>query len=117
MNFREHADRILQKATSTFGQKVKFFPMVGGVYEVEGVFDSKYQVVDPETQEIISTNKPGLGVNLNDFAVQPGEGDEFEIDGIKFKVTDKQEDGQGGAVLLLNKVRASDRIKYARNRP
>ena len=102
---------------SAFGEEVKFFPTkAGGVCVVNGVFDSKYQVVDPDTQEMISTNKPGLGVNLNDFQVQPMQGDVFEIRGIKFRVTDKQEDGQGGAVLLLNKVNASDRIEYARSR-
>lgn len=117
MDFRDHADRILQKATATFGEDVKFFPKkAGGVFIIRGVFDSKYQVIDPETQELISTNKPGLGVNLNDFTVQPVQDDEFEIRGIKFRVTEKQEDGQGGAVLLLNKVSASDRIEYARSR-
>lgn len=99
------------------GEEVKFFPLkAGGVFLIRGVFDSKYQVIDPETQEMVSSNKPGLGVNLNDFSVQPAQGDKFEIRGIEFKVTDKQEDGQGGAVLLLNKVNASDRIEYARSR-
>jgi hypothetical protein len=117
LDFRDHADRILKKAMSSMGTEAKFYPKKeGGIFNVRGVFDSKYQVVDPETQEIVSTNKPGLGVNLNDFTVIPVQGDEFEIRGTRFVVTDKQEDGQGGAVLLLNKVKASDRIEYARSR-
>lgn len=95
---------------------VTYSKVVNSEENLRGVFDSKYQIVDPETEEIISTNKPGVGVNLNDFEVIPVQGDEFFIQGIWFRVTDKQEDGQGGAVLLLNKVNASDRINYAGGR-
>lgn len=100
-----------QRSTGTEYTKVKDSDV-----NLKGVFDAKYQIVDPETEEIISTNRPGIGVNLNDFEVIPIQQDEIMVRGIWFRISDKQEDGQGGAVFLLNKVNASDRIDYAGGR-
>jgi hypothetical protein len=116
MSFRDHADRILGAAQRIFGEEVTFYPKTGGVLKVLGVFDNEYQVVDPETEQVISANQPGLGVNLNDFEADPKKEDEFEIRGTRYRVTEKREDGQGGAVLLLNKVKASDRVEHPRTR-
>lgn len=116
MDFRKHVDRILKKATKTFGQEVTFYPKAGGVFKVQAVFDSEYQVLDPETEQVLSANQPGLGVNLNDFPEEPKQGDEVQVGELRFRVSDKREDGQGGAVLLLNKVKASDRIEHTRTR-
>ena len=40
-----------------------------------------------------------LGINLNDFdkGKEPLVGDEIKLRGVKFRIVDKQEDGQGGA--------------------
>jgi hypothetical protein len=116
MGFSKKVDRLLNASKRAFGEKVTFYPKAGGAIEVTGIFSADFQIVDPETDQIISTNQPGLGVNLNDFETDPKQNDEVEIRGTKYRVTDKREDGQGGATLLLNKVKASDRVEHPRVR-
>lgn len=86
------------------------YPKAGGVLKIRGVFDNEYQAIDPDTEKTISANQPALGINLNDIPREVLAGDEVKIRGVSFRVIDKQEDGQGGAVLLLHKVKASERF-------
>ncbi len=116
MTFRDLVDRILVKATDAMGETVTFYPGTDEEIEVPAIFDSEYQVLDPDTEQVLSANQPGLGVNLNDFETDPKQGDIVQVRETKYRVTDTREDGQGGAVLLLNKVTASDRPKHPRTR-
>ena len=43
---------------------------------------------------------PQLGVRLADFALAPAQGDSWEIDGMRYRVTDQLPDGQGGSMLF-----------------
>lgn len=99
---------------STFGEEIKVFPQKGGVYKIRGIFDNEYQSVDPNTEQVISANQPALGINLNDVAVDIRANDIIELRGMKFRVIDKREDGQGGATLHLHKVKLSERIQDTR---
>jgi len=114
VDFRQYTKRILGHATRVFGETVKVYPKKGGVYKINAIFDNEYQSVDPETEKVLSVNQPALGINLNDLPVEIKQHDEVEIRGIRFKVIDKQEDGQGGATLMLHKVRQSDQIRDTR---
>ncbi len=114
VDFRSHVDRILKVAVDKFGECVTFYPHSGGVYEVKAIFDNEYRTLDPDTEQVISVNQPQLGVNLNDlnFKMAVGEeGDEVEVRGLRFRVWDKREDGQGGATLMLHKVNRRDRLR------
>ncbi len=105
------------KATSAFGEEVTFFPDTDAELVVTAIFDAEYQVIDPNTEQVMSANQPGVGINLNDFPDgDPKQGDEVLIRGTKYRVSDKREDGQGGTILLLNKVKASDRPQHPRTR-
>lgn len=115
-DFREHVDRILSTATDRFGEEVIFFPKLGGRSKVRAIFENEHQTVDPDTEQVLSTNQPALGVNLNDFKKEIKQGDEFEVRGMRFRVYDKREDGQGGATLLLHKVKANERIPDTKSR-
>ncbi len=110
MDFRKHVDAILSASMNKFGELVKFYPAEGGVYEIQVVFDNEAQAVDLQTEQLVSLTQPRIGVNLNDFKFTPREGTVVEIRGQQFKVAEKREDGQGGAVLLLHRVRANERI-------
>lgn len=108
MDFRNLVDNVLTRAMQTFGEEVTFYPKAGGVYKVKGVFDNDYQVVDAQTEQLISANQPALGVNLNDLDFSLKTGDEVSIRNALFRIHEKKEDGQGGAVLLLHAVKVSD---------
>lgn len=116
MDFRKHVDKVLDKCMDTFGEKslITYYPKSGGVLKVRGIFDNEGTIFDVSTEQYVSTTQPRLGVNLNEFAVDPIQGDELELRGIRFKVQDKREDGQGGATLFLHKKRIVDEVNDTR---
>lgn len=117
MDFRNLVDDVLSVCTDTFGEEVTFYPLNRtGVYKVQAIFDNEYSVVDPDTEEVISSNRPALGINLNDIEFTIKKNDQVEIRGQRFAIYDKQEDGQGGAVLLLHRVNATEKTKDTRVR-
>lgn len=115
-NFRAHVDRILTVATDTFGEDVEFRPKAGGSYTVRAIFDNEYQALDPSTEQLISVNKPILGININDLEFDLKTEDLVIVREITYKIEDKREDGQGGARLFLHKVNANERIADTRVR-
>lgn len=116
IDFRRLTDTILDKCMDTFGEKklVTYYPKAGGVYEVRGIFDNEGTVFDVSTEQYVSTTQPRLGINLNDFPVDPKQGDELVLRNIRFKVQDKREDGQGGATLFLHKKQAEAKLDDTR---
>lgn len=108
MDFRNLVDNVLTHSMNAFGEPVVFYPKCGGVYNLRAVFDNDYQVVDPQTDQLISANQPALGVNLNDIKFKLKKDDEVEIRAVRYRVQEKKEDGQGGAVLLLHALKVVD---------
>jgi hypothetical protein len=104
VDFRDRVDRILKSSTKTFGEQVTYYPKVGGVVQIQAIFDHDYQAIDPNTEQVISANQPALGVNLNDIKFSPAQGDQVKIRNVTYRVVDAREDGQGGATLLLNRL-------------
>lgn len=116
MDFRERVDRILTKSVQVFGEEVTFYPRAGGVYTIRGVFDNNYFGLDVQTEQVVSVNQPNLGYNINDLPIEVNVEDVVKIRDMKFKVQDKREDGQGGARLLLHRMKSSERIDDTRIR-
>lgn len=116
MDFRERVDKLLTKATDVFGEEVKVYPRAGGVYTIKAVFDNEYFGLDIQTEKVVSVNQPVLGYNINDIPVDIAIDDQVVIREIKFRVQDKREDGQGGARLMLHRMKTSDRIEDTRIR-
>ena len=110
MDFRDHVNSILTHSTAAFGETVKFYPTSGGAYVVRGIFNNEYQDVDLDLQKMVSDNQPTLGINLNDvnFEIEPNSC-EVEIRNIFYKIIDKREDGQGGALLMLHRKHKNER--------
>lgn len=110
VDFRSRVDSVLKKATATFGEECKFFPKEGGVFLLSGIFDNTYEAIDAETEHVISGNQPALGINLNDVKFKLKQGCEVELRNLRFKISDVQEDGQGGATLRLQRMKANESI-------
>jgi len=103
-DFKSKVDCLLNVAIPTFGEEVRYSPTKGGDYRMVAVFDRNFQQVDPDTEVVIASNIPALGVNLNNMFEAPEQGDMVDIKGELFRVTDSQEDGQGGATLIMQKA-------------
>ena len=114
--FGKKVDSVLNHGMKTFGETVTFYPRAGGVYKVEGVFDANYEAIDPDTEQVISANQPALGVNLNDVKFEIEQDDRVQIRDTRYRIIDKREDGQGGALLLLHKLNATDKTEDTRVR-
>ncbi|WAP69044.1 hypothetical protein OH818_01530 [Jiella pelagia] len=80
-----------------------YYPLEGASFTVRGVFNTVFQQVDPDTGAIVGSNQPNLGVRLTDFDKAPASGDKMEIRGKSYVVVDTQEDGEGGARLILHR--------------
>ena len=110
MSFRDKTDKLLDAALSDsfFGEdnKISYRPASGGRYLIRGIFDESWEEVDLETGVKFSTAKPNVGILLRELPdkVQPKEGDKALVRGCLFNIIDVQEDGQGGATLLMHKA-------------
>lgn len=111
VDFRSRVDSVLKKSMDTFGEECKFFPKEGGCFVVNGIFDNTYEAIDPDTEQVLSGNQPALGINLNDVSFKL-KGSEVELRNVRFKISDVQEDGQGGATLRLQRMNINDKIPF-----
>lgn len=103
-NFKDKlVKRLLGHATRRLGEKVEYRYVNGGVKQIDAVFDNEFEQVDPDTERVVSTNQPVIGIRLSDIAREPVVNDEVYIirDNKTYKVQDTQEDGQGGVTLFL----------------
>jgi len=107
-DFKGKVNRLLSVAIPTFGEQVEYRPTRGGRYSMQAVFDDEYRSVDPDSQTVVSTNLPRIGVNLADLPWPPDKGDLIYIRGETFKLYDSQEDGQGGATLFMHKLQEDE---------
>ena len=103
-SFRDLVGGLLDVAICTFGQDIDYRPKAGGSFSIQGVYDNKFVQIDPNTEEIVASNVLTLGVKLCDLPFEPKHGDEIRIEGVKFRVTDSQEDGHGGATLIMHRL-------------
>jgi hypothetical protein len=100
-SFKDLVCGLLDVAIPCFGESVCYRPKRGGAHTIEAVFDREAIQVDPDTEEIVASNNPRIGIKLSDIPNPPQQGDRVDIGQERFEVTDSQEDGQGGAALLL----------------
>ena len=98
-----YSDFVLPLTTVCLGDKVIYRPKKGGTFDIYGVFDERFLQVDPDTEEVVASNIPNVGIRLKDIPFTPEQGDEVEVFDTKYLVTDSQEDGLGGSTLLLHR--------------
>ena len=108
-DFETLAKTAFDKIKVTLGTKTGeaiYEPKSGGTIPILGVFGDGGQVVDPDTEQVISSNALTFGIKLDDLPFAPARGDKLTIKGVSYKVVDALEDGVPGAsaVLVLHKV-------------
>lgn len=102
-SFKAKVGRLLTKAVNALGENAKYCHQAGGSVLIRAIFDLEAEQVDPNTEVIVSSNAPRLGVKLVDLLEAPREGDTVEVGTAIYRVVDSVEDGQGGATLWLHK--------------
>lgn len=99
-----YVDCVLPTITHCMGDDVVYKPKKGGTFTIRGIYDEKFEQIDADTEELIASNIPSLGINLADLPFPPEQGDEVRLyDGRCFLVTDSREDGLGGSTLLMHR--------------
>lgn len=104
---------VLGPCFETFGESVQptFTPSRSAPgqpsYAIDGIFDRAYQEIQQlDGKSAASGLRPILGVRLGQFRVPPEPSDTVYVDkvGILFEIRDVQQDGQGWALLELNRI-------------
>ena len=104
--FKGLVDNALGCIIGTVGERVrvtacdKRFPP----FDLNGVYDDNFKFIDPETENLVSSNEPMVGIRMSDLPKPLHAGDLIYIysEQISYKVVNVTEDGQGGAVLKLH---------------
>lgn len=104
MGFKDLTAGIHENVKSVFGEEIEYEPPSGGSLTITGIFNEKYFFVDPDTEQGISTNQPNVGIKLSDLDSPPVKGAFVTVRGVKYRVHDSREDGEGWTVLFLYKV-------------
>jgi len=104
-------DCVLENSLCVFGEDAQYRYKSGGAQSIRLIFDNVFEQVDPDTETIIASNQPVAGIKLADLKKSPEKGDCIvmqkrapEKGRQTFRIVDSQEDGHGGAALLLHKV-------------
>jgi len=103
MNWEDATKRALGTALNTFGKSATYTPAVGAASTITGVFDRGYRAIEfngVETSSFAIT----FAIKLEDLSANPVSGDQVTIDGTTYKIIESQEDGQGGAILILHET-------------
>lgn len=102
--WRSITDRIIKTTRNTFGESVTYKPKAGGSYQIKAIFDNEYQAIDPDTQAVVSSSIPVLGVRLRDLQAAPKRGDRVVINGVSYEIVDNKDDSWGHSQLVLQKI-------------
>lgn len=103
-SFKDLVDCMLGVNIPCCGETVCYRPCKGGVFTIPAVFDDDFITVDVDTEELVSSQAPRIGVRLRDLPFIPAVDDNVSIGKRHFKVNDCQEDGQGGATIFLTEL-------------
>jgi len=85
----------------TMGEDADYEPLSGGSFSIVGVFNDRHVFVDPQTEQVVSSNQPTLGVKRADMPADPVKGDKITFREKRYTVSDSQEDGEGWIHLFL----------------
>lgn len=104
---------VLSPNQNVWGRVVTVDPIVsrpGAVpYSARGIFTARAIDVIMQDGGVFSDRETTLDIRLSEFAVAPYTGDKITINNVVYAVGDIDEDGQGGAKLMLRAL-GQDRI-------
>lgn len=97
------ADRIV---LSHLGGTVRYQPQVGVAVDVTGIFDQAYQLATPGSGGPgVESSRPAVFLLLSDLPTDPDQDEPtITVDGVSYTVRERQKDGRGGVVLLLQEA-------------
>ena len=104
MTWLETTDQVLGICEETFGEIVVYTPQGQDSISLNGIYDDLYEAVDPNSNTIITSDQPILGIRNSDLGVTPHQGDAVTVRGENFTVKEVQTDGQGGSKLFLHRA-------------
>ena len=112
MSFYAAMDRLAGAIVKHLGEDdlILYQKDGGAVVSVRGVFDDRYQAIDPETGREVSVEDPRVFLRASDFAVRPARGAVVQARGATYTVSDVQFDGNAGYVLKLQWRPAIERV-------
>ncbi len=104
MSFLTKTGIMLGTLKRSLGEEMEYRYKRGGSTDITAIWNRQHTTVDPDTEVVVSTNDPNIGVQLKDLRAYPVENDEVHFNGDKYKVVDVEDDGQGAAQLMLYKL-------------
>lgn len=105
MAWADMADRVLKTTIATFKTAGTYTRAAdpGTPIAIDGVFDKPNRQVDPQTGAAVESVQPSFGIRLADLPAEPESGDGVTVNGVQYQVISVEEDGQGGAKLVLHR--------------
>jgi hypothetical protein len=106
MVWADTVDRALKTAIGAFKSSATYTRALAPSSPIvlNGVFDVPHQSVDPQTGVPVQSTQPRFGIRLADLPAVPASGDQLVRAGVTYRVLEVEEDGQGGAELILGVV-------------
>ena len=99
------ANRALKAGIKVMGEPITL-TRSSTTYEITGVFQESFKVIDPATGMPVNSQQPVLGINLTDISIEPRRSDMVTVRGVNYRVRDLQDDGHTGVTLLLQRTSA-----------
>ena len=96
----------LTACLGTYGQAVTYTDSNAEVHDLEGIFSNAFEGVDPNSGYTVVSSLPNLGIKTADWPKLPEEGEQITIaaTGDQYIVRHAEDDGEGHAVVFLNRV-------------
>jgi hypothetical protein len=105
MSFIDLLAAVDRSVARELGETVTYAPGVGEAVEVEGVFDSLFELV-PLGEPGVASNGPAVFLLIADLPSSPlaDKAARVTIRGVTYRPHTPRPDGQGGVVLELHEV-------------
>ncbi len=104
MTWLETCGLVLGNCMTTFGEDIIYTPKGQPAVNMIGIFDGLYESVDPNTNTIVTSEQPIVGIRDSDLGQTPRQDDQVLARGVLYRVKEVQTDGQGGSKLYLHKI-------------
>jgi hypothetical protein len=100
---RDLASIALRAVVRVMGEPI-IYRRRGEQWSARGEYQANPVTIDPETSIQVRSTQPALLVNGADLPVRPQQGDEVDVRGKTWQVSDSQPDGHGGWLLMLHRT-------------
>lgn len=104
MGWPDLVDGMNTVLTDQLGIDVSHQPLAGGgPHSRRGIFGNAMVAVDQGTEVADVKSRPTLGIKVSDWSPKPVQRDRIIVNGTTYYVEELQEDGEGGAIVVMHK--------------